>query len=158
MPPIILDFRDPKGIIYISGPEYLYDLYVTKNRLFDKNPKDQNTYIQWFGSGSVTSRSNDQWQDRRKHASFAFYKEKMTLMLQTIIKLTNESVQQWRKTYDPKNGPCELSLAAEVSELITNAEIGTIFGEAFISNRIMYSCNGVDTECSISSFMKMLGG
>ena len=49
-------------------------------------------------------------------------------MLQTIIKLTNESVQQWRKTDDPRNGPCELSLAAEVSDLITNAEIGTIFG------------------------------
>ena len=37
MPPIVVDFRDPKGIIYISGPEYLYDLYVTKNKLFDKH-------------------------------------------------------------------------------------------------------------------------
>jgi cytochrome P450 len=128
MPPIVVDFRDPKGIIYISGPEYLYDLYVTKNKLFDKHQKDNRTYFQFFGSAFIMSRSNNEYQERRKHVSVAFYKEKMALMLQTIIKLTNDSVQQWRKTYDPRNGPCELSLAAEVSDLITNAEIGTIFG------------------------------
>jgi hypothetical protein len=48
-PPIFLDMRNPRGIIVVTDPNYVHDLYITKNRFFEKADKEGRVYYRWFG-------------------------------------------------------------------------------------------------------------
>ena len=92
IPPIFLDMRDPRGIIVITDPQYVDDLYIAKNKFFDKAEKDQKTYYQWFGDSIFLARSDQTWHRNRKHLAAAFYKDKMNLLLRTIMSVANQKV------------------------------------------------------------------
>ena len=89
IPPIFLDMRDPTGIIVITDPKYLDDLYIAKNKFFDKADKEKWTYFQWFGNSIFHAKTDQEWLTRRKHLAASFYKDKMMLMLKTIIACAN---------------------------------------------------------------------
>lgn len=39
LPPVVVDFRQPEGAIFVNDPTFVNELYTTKNRFFDKHPK-----------------------------------------------------------------------------------------------------------------------
>ena len=43
--------------------------------------------------------SNEVWSQKRKHLTAAFYKDKMINMLETIIDLSYDQIQEWKKEY-----------------------------------------------------------
>jgi cytochrome P450 len=92
LPPVFLDMRDPKGILVVTDPHYVDDLYVSKNKFFDKADKERRVYFQYFGDSIFHQRSNEKWSENRKHLSAAFYKDKMLLMVKTIIDVANRKV------------------------------------------------------------------
>jgi hypothetical protein len=49
LPPVFLDMRDPTGILVVTDPNYVDDLYVSKNKFFDKADKERRVYFQYFG-------------------------------------------------------------------------------------------------------------
>ena len=53
--------------------------------------------------------------------SAAFYKDKMALMLRTIIGVVNKRVQTWKT--QPK-----IDLTVELSDMIAEAELASVFG------------------------------
>ena len=57
------------------------ELYVTKNKYFDKGDKLYRVWHLFFGESTLMSRSNALWATKRKHLSAAFYKDKMFGML-----------------------------------------------------------------------------
>lgn len=61
IPPIFLDMRDPRGIIVVTDPNYVNDLYITKNKLFEKATKELGVYHCWFGDSILHSKSDDFW-------------------------------------------------------------------------------------------------
>jgi cytochrome P450 len=52
-----------------------------------------------FGDSILLSGSDENWNQRRKHLSAAFYKEKMAKMLNMIIDLTHDKVEEWKRDY-----------------------------------------------------------
>ena len=44
LPPVFLDMRDPTGILVVTDPQYLDDLYVSKNKFFDKSDKERRVF------------------------------------------------------------------------------------------------------------------
>ena len=48
-PPIFMDFRNPHGTLVITDPHYVSELYITKNKFFDKAEKEKRVYQFWFG-------------------------------------------------------------------------------------------------------------
>ena len=74
----------------INKPEIVEELYVQKNRYFDKYPKTKTMFYPIFGDSMLFDKSDKLWSDKRKSLSAAFYKEKMIAMLRTIIAVTNK--------------------------------------------------------------------
>jgi hypothetical protein len=44
IPKLFLDFRNPEGILVVSDPETVNELYITKNKYFDKNEKSKRAF------------------------------------------------------------------------------------------------------------------
>ena len=124
--------RDPRGFLVVTDPHFVDDLYIGKNKFFDKAHKDRDTYFQWFGNSIFLASSDDKWKERRKHLAAAFYKDKMNLLIKVIITIANKKVQEWKRDYgaDSANGPnSEMSLTKEVSDLVADTQLGSIFGQ-----------------------------
>ena len=69
----------------IQDPEMVNELYVTKNKYFDKGDKFYRIWHMLFGESILMTKSNELWSIKRKHISTAFYKDKMFAMLLMII-------------------------------------------------------------------------
>jgi hypothetical protein len=61
LPPVFLDMRDPRGILVVTDPKYMEDLYIFKNKFFDKADKERRTYSSWFGDSFFYAVSNEKW-------------------------------------------------------------------------------------------------
>ena len=73
------------------------ELYITKNKYFEKEDKLKKVFLQFFGNSILFDKSNELWATKRKHLSSAFYKDKMTGMLQMIIAITSKRVGEWKE-------------------------------------------------------------
>ena len=57
-PPVFLDLRDPSGILVFTDPRYVDELYMAKNKFFDKADKEREVYYEWFGESIFHAKSN----------------------------------------------------------------------------------------------------
>lgn len=77
-PPILLDFRNQEGGIVFSDPDMVNDIYITKNKYFDKHPRSKKVLQVLVGESILFAKSDELWAKKRKNLSAAFYKDKMT--------------------------------------------------------------------------------
>jgi len=68
--------REHGGILVVSDHRYVDDLYLGKNKFFDKASKEGRVYYRWFGNSIFYLPTGSHWQEQRKHVAAAFYKEK----------------------------------------------------------------------------------
>lgn len=92
-----MEFRGPTPNLFIADAALLDDLYVKKNKYFDKEVKMKNLLNEIIGDSIVFAPSNEVWSNKRKRLSQAFYKDKMIKMLQIVIKLTLEKTESWKQ-------------------------------------------------------------
>ena len=76
-----MEFRGITPVLFITDSSLLDDLYVNKNKYFDKDIKLKNVLNDIMGDTIVFAPSNELWSQKRKSISLAFYKEKMIKML-----------------------------------------------------------------------------
>lgn len=74
----MMDFRTQDGALTFSDPEMVNDIYVTKNRYFDKHPRSKWILQRLAGESIFFSKSDELWAKKRKSLSAAFYKDRMT--------------------------------------------------------------------------------
>eukprot|EP00350_Pseudokeronopsis_sp_OXSARD2_P001831 CAMPEP_0170548790 /NCGR_PEP_ID=MMETSP0211-20121228/6980_1 /TAXON_ID=311385 /ORGANISM="Pseudokeronopsis sp., Strain OXSARD2" /LENGTH=84 /DNA_ID=CAMNT_0010854425 /DNA_START=265 /DNA_END=519 /DNA_ORIENTATION=+ len=64
------------------------EIYTTKNRYFDKFPKFRNVIFKLVGDSVLfASSTTEVYFHKRKSLSAAFFKDKLTNMMQTFIKV-----------------------------------------------------------------------
>ena len=61
----------------ISDPSVLQELYVQKNKYFDKHPLTKNVSYVLTGESILFAETTSDWRDTRKAISPAFYKGKL---------------------------------------------------------------------------------
>ena len=87
-----------RGSLIINDPEIVSELYISKNKYFEKSDKTRRHLGPGFLGNSINLMpSNELWSLKRKTISSALYKDKLTRMLKTIICLANEKVREWIK-------------------------------------------------------------
>ena len=99
VPPVLVDFRIPNGFLLFSDPEYIHELYVTKNKYFDKGGRMKNQMKDLFGESILLDASNEWHSLKRKHMSAAFYKDKMIKMLDNIMAIAHTRIETWKEKY-----------------------------------------------------------
>jgi cytochrome P450 len=78
--------------LFIRDPVLLNELYVTKNKFFDKFDLTRNLFYPLMGDSILLSSSSDQWNQKRKSLSAAFYKDKLLKMLELVKQCMTEKV------------------------------------------------------------------
>lgn len=125
-PKVFFDFRYPEGVLTVTDPEFMHELYISKNKYFSKHDAHRHRMYPLFGDGILFSPSNADWSIRRKHISAAFYKEKLVEILATITTHSNRRVNQWIHQFG--NSGKVMTLTKEVSTLLMEAVEMSVFG------------------------------
>jgi len=86
LPPLYALFGNDKGVLVATDPEIVSDLYIAKNKYFDKTEKMRSIMGNGFiGDSILFSASDEAWAVKRKRLGAAFYKDKLNGLLKTII-------------------------------------------------------------------------
>ena len=96
---MIVNFSGPRSFILIQDPEIVQDIYVKYNKFYNKSGRIKDQFYDLAGESIFMIESNEVWSQKRKHLTAAFYKDKMINMLETIIDLSYDQIQQWKKEY-----------------------------------------------------------
>jgi cytochrome P450 len=99
LPPIFCNFYGPVPVLVINDPDIVNEIYVTKNKYVDKSEKFGRVIRRLFGDSILFSPSDEKWAEKRKHLSSAFYKDKLSQMMERIVMITNQQVHSWRDKY-----------------------------------------------------------
>jgi cytochrome P450 len=122
IPPVFMEFSSNDGKIVFSDPEMVNEIYTIKNKYFDKHQKSKDLLGAIFGDSIIFARNDELWASKRKHLSVAFYKEKLTSMLQIMIIETLKYTKSWDNKTEPIN------IYKEVATLVGVCVSACIFG------------------------------
>ena len=61
LPPILLDFAGPSGMLTITDPDLVGELYFAKNKHMEKSTKQQRILRRFIGNSLLFDRSDDLW-------------------------------------------------------------------------------------------------
>ena len=70
--------------LYVNHPEAAAEIFIAKNKYFDKHPRSANLLKRFFGDSILFAKSDMLWQQKRKALSAALYKEKLRVMIDII--------------------------------------------------------------------------
>lgn len=112
----------------VADPEVVQDIFVGKNALMDKEQTFKIMMTDALGEALLVQETNDSWRKKRKASAHAFYKERMTHMLETLKDLSSDMVEQISGSISG-SGSCEVDIAHEFEKLFSRNIITVSFGE-----------------------------
>lgn len=95
-------------MIWIAGPEELSDLYMAKNRYFDKEPSTRNLTDPLLGDTILFSEGNELWNMYRKSLASAFYKDKLVKYVDVMQKIAEQGIKDIEANYMDKDRNMDL--------------------------------------------------
>ena len=104
-PGILMFFTGFEPTLFIKDVELLNELYVTKNKYFDKHPRIGMALKPMLGDSLLFMRNNETWSKKRKSVSMTFYKDKLVKYFSLIkteqLKHCKEIKEMYVKTGKP---------------------------------------------------------
>lgn len=86
-------------MLIVNRPESAEEIFLTKNKYFDKHPQTAEIFKGVAGDSIVFAKSDMKWQQKRKALSAALYKEKLKLMIEMMKEVTIREIrEQWSMT------------------------------------------------------------
>jgi cytochrome P450 len=91
------------------------ELYVSKNKYFDKHPRIGQVLHPLLGDSTLFSRNDETWSKKRKALSATFYKEKLVKYFNLIkheqLSHIEEIKEKYLKTDKPMDIIAEINVA-----------------------------------------------
>lgn len=107
-PPITCVYLAFTPTLIINDHLILNELYMAKNKYFDKHDLVKEVMKRLMGESILLARSTEQWSKKRKTLSPAFYKEKLAKMVDITKSIVNTSVEQIREKYAKTGVPMDI--------------------------------------------------
>ncbi|CDW82654.1 cytochrome family subfamily polypeptide 55 precursor [Stylonychia lemnae] len=157
LPPIICDCRTRSQILIFSNPQLVEEIYTTKSKFMDKHQKFQEFLEDFQGHSSANQKSNQEWADKRKHLTSAFYKEKIIRILKESVAITYKKVQTWKERLNSSDASQQLIiLNREIQELLDEVVNVSIFGQGSQRAKLNYQIKGKQTQMVPGQFARTL--
>ncbi|CDW71064.1 cytochrome p450 [Stylonychia lemnae] len=121
--------------IMINRHEPLQDLFISKNKFFDKNPFSANLLKQTLGDSHVFLKTNELWAKKRKVISASLYKQKLVQMVETMKDIASETMVEWEKQG-------ELDVVTEIANMMMRNILACVFGRYNDNPSVQYKENG----------------
>ena len=88
-------FASNTGMLVISDPAVVAELYTSKNKYFDKHPLVKNIAYCLTGESILFAETTQDWKDTRKAMSPAFYKGKLENLTECAKKAMETTVNRF---------------------------------------------------------------
>ncbi len=135
--------------LIVNRPEPAEDLFLTKNKYFDKHPRTAKFYSRLTGDSILFAKSDLLWQQKRKSLSAALYKEKLRIMIEMIKEIALDVIRnKWMKIEGKK-----IDIVKESTNLFNKITQKCLFGEDNQDIKIIQRKNGVEIECLLGETM-----
>jgi cytochrome P450 len=126
IPKIFIEFIADNPTIWVNDPNILSDIYVTKNKYFDRHPIPHEAFKPMVKDSILFSRNNKEWAERRKTLSAAFYKEKLVKMAELTKAVVAAEVKRWHEQYAETDQP--LDIVSDLTIIHNNIILRCAFG------------------------------
>jgi|LauGreDrversion4_2_1035121.scaffolds.fasta_scaffold1033780_1 cytochrome P450 len=84
------------------------DVYLSKNKLFDKDPMSKILFHSLFGESIVLASGDELWSRKRKVLSSAFYKEKLIKMTEQIRQIMADKIYEMERDFVAPGKPIDV--------------------------------------------------
>lgn len=126
--------------MWITSPDLLNDLYLVKNKHFDKHIDVKRLSEPLLGNSLLFVEKSEMWNMHRKAMSASLYKDKLIkytgIINQNVTKVIKEIEGRFVDT------GVEMDLIAEVQGVFTRIILDSAFGEDFETQLFDYVKNG----------------
>ncbi|CDW84544.1 cytochrome family subfamily polypeptide 55 precursor [Stylonychia lemnae] len=148
-------YLTPTQTIIFNDPKLVEEIYTTKSKFVDKHSQFQEIFDDILGMSIAFQKSTQEWADKRKHLSSAFYKDKILQILKKATGITYQKVQTWKEKLKNSDDSKQLIvLNNEVQELLDQVISISIFGQGNQRTTIPYYINGKPTQMVPGHFMR----
>jgi cytochrome P450 len=104
----------------------LNELYVTKNKYFDKHPRIGKMYYPFMGDSILFARNNELWAKKRKVMSTAFYKDKLIKYFEIVRQDVRKTLSHIREKYALTGNP--MDIIGEIDAAHIRVQLSCSFG------------------------------
>jgi cytochrome P450 len=140
IPKIFTEFVADNPTIWVNDPNLLSDIYVTKNKYFDRHPMVHDTFKLMSKGSILFSRNNEEWAKRRKTLSTAFYKDKLMKMAELSKGVVASEVKRWHEQFSETGQP--LDIVSELTVIQNNIILSCAFGQDLSYLKVHMKVNG----------------
>jgi cytochrome P450 len=124
VPPIVGMVLGTTVVLMVNSPDLAEELFLTKNKYFDKHPKSASLFSRLTGDSILFAKSDIKWQQKRKSLSAALYKDKLRAMVDMMKDSTIDIIRnKWMKAKDG-----QINIVSESSNLFINITLCCLFG------------------------------
>jgi cytochrome P450 len=110
--------------LVVCRPEPAEELFLTKNKYFDKHPRSAKFFSRLTGDSILFAKSDLLWQQKRKSLSAALYKDKLRVMIEMMKDVSLDVIRnKWMKTEGKK-----IDIVKESSNLFIKITLKCLFG------------------------------
>lgn len=152
VPKVVMDLKGPEVYLHFMDPNDLEEIFVTKNKYFDKNERFKNISSEIFGNSIVLEKSNQEWADKRKVISKSLYKDKIINILKIISGRVSEKVKEYELKIK-ENGSIKVNISEEINNLVTDCLLSSLFGLKFAQNKFEFIENGKSEFLNLGSYL-----
>ena len=81
--------------LLVSDADIVMELFTKKNSIYDKDGKFEAIFSAFMGESFLFSKANEAWKAKRKACAHAFYKSRLTHMLETLKDKIEANCEEW---------------------------------------------------------------
>jgi cytochrome P450 len=101
-PGLYMDTKMAMPSLIVSDPYLLEEIYVTKNRYFERHRLGENLFKPIVGTAILAAPADGTWAMKRKILTGAFYKDKLMILLEMVLKIADLRMKEWELEYANK--------------------------------------------------------
>jgi len=103
---------------------------TTKNQYFDKAPLQEKLFNKLLGKAFIFSPTDELWKAKRKACAHAFYKDRLTLMMETLRDQIKLAFVSWDEQIEKSaDGSTVIDIFVEFERIFSRNIITIAFGE-----------------------------
>ncbi len=127
--------------LVVNRPEPAEELFLTKNKYFDKHPRSAKFFKRLTGDSILFAKSDLLWQQKRKSLSAALYKDKLRVMIDMMKDVTIDMIRnKWMKIQSK-----QIDIVREASNLFIDITLQCLFGAQKGDIKVIQRKNGVES-------------
>ena len=138
--------------LLISDPAVVQDLYVSKNKYFDKHSLVKNASYVLTGESILFTETTEDWRSTRKAMSPAFYKGKLESLTEIAKTAIETTVKRFEELLKDKN---EIDILNEINTMTTRILLTCAFGVDIADEKIDFWVNGQLQKCKVGQSLSL---